>query len=105
MERVLIAGSARTPIGIYDGKLKDLKEEKLAVIAVQDALSKAHLAGEHVDEIVIGIAKQTSSPSNAARYIGLAAGLPETVPAYTVQCQGSLGAPGSCERLYKNPGW
>lgn len=91
MERVLIAGSARTPIGIYDGKLKDLKEEKLAVIAVQDALSKAHLAGEHVDEIVIGIAKQTSSPSNAARYIGLAAGLPETVPAYTVQCQGASG--------------
>lgn len=91
MERVLIAGSARTPIGIYDGKLKDLKEEKLAVIAVQDTLSKAHLAGEHVDEIVIGIAKQTSSPSNAARYIGLAAGLPEAVPAYTVQRQGASG--------------
>lgn len=91
MERVLIAGSSRTPVGIYDGKLKDLKEEKLAVLAVRDLLDKTRLAGAHVDELIVGIAKQTSSPSNAARYIGLAAGLPEAVPAYTVQRQGASG--------------
>lgn len=91
MGKVLIAGSSRTPIGIYDGRLKDFKEEQLAVLAVKDALRKSNLAGEHIDEIVIGIAKQTSSPSNAARYIGLAADIPEAVPAYTVQRQGASG--------------
>lgn len=91
MEKVLIAGSSRTPIGIYDGKLKSFGEPALAVAAVCDVLKKTKLNGEDIDEIVIGVAKQTSSPSNCARYIGLAADVPEKVPAYTVQRQGASG--------------
>lgn len=91
MEKVLIAGSSRTPIGIFDGKLKDYREQALGVMAVKDLLKKTGIAGEDIDEAVIGIAKQTSSPSNCARYIVLDADIPEKVPAYTVQRQGASG--------------
>ncbi len=91
MNKVLIAGSARTPIGIYDGRLKDHREQSLAVIAAKAVLERTGIGGEDVDELIVGIAKQTSSPSNAARYIGLAADIPEPVPAYTVQRQGASG--------------
>ena len=91
MGKILIAGSARTPIGIYDGKLKTLRESDLAVLAVRDALERSGLDGGELDEVIVGVAKQTSAPSNIARYIGLAAEIPERVPAYTVQRQGASG--------------
>lgn len=91
MEKVLIVGSSRTPVGIYDGKLKDYREQALSALTVTDVLKKTGVEGRDVSELVIGIAKQTSSPSNAARYIGLLADLPEAVPAYTVQRQGASG--------------
>lgn len=91
MEKVFIVGSSRTPVGIFDGKLKNLREQTLGAMAVKDVLQKSGLAPEAVDELIVGVAKQTSSPSNCARYIGLEADLPETVPAYTVQRQGASG--------------
>lgn len=91
MKKVMIAGTSRTPIGIYDGKLKGFGEPALAVYAVKDVLQKTAVPGDRISEIVIGIAKQTSSPSNCARYIGLAADVPEEIPAYTVQRQGASG--------------
>lgn len=91
MEKVWIAGSSRTPIGVYDGVLKNCKEQELAVYTVKAVLEETGINSSCIDEIIFGIAKQTSTPSNCARYIGLAADIPESVPAYTVQKQGASG--------------
>ena len=101
MEKVVIAASARTPIGAFDGKLKDYREQKLAVIALNEAIKRAGIAKDAISELIFGIAKQTSGPSNAARYIGLDADLPEAVPAYTVQRQSASGIQAVLNGYYK----
>lgn len=91
MEKVVIIGAARTPIGKYNGRLKSLSESALCGLTLHNALSEAKLAADQLNEIVIGNSKQTSEPSNLARYAMLEADLPLSVPAYTVQCHSGSG--------------
>lgn len=91
MENVFVGGFARTPIGRLDGNLKTLSAEELAVEAVRAVLSETGLSPDEISEVIIGNAKQTSTHSNLGRYVALAAGLPEKIPAYTVQKQDASG--------------
>lgn len=101
MKKVLIIGSSRTPIGLYDGNLKTYSEPDLGEAAVRDLMKKTDLDPQLINEVIIGVAKQTSSPSNSARYIGLVSDLPEEVPAYTVQRQGASGLQALFNGYYK----
>ena len=87
----MIAGTARTPIGIFDGKFKDITEQKLGALAMENAINNAGIDPNEIDKIVIGTAKQTSMPSNCARHAMLVAKLPVEVPAYTVHRQSASG--------------
>ena len=84
MREVLLASSVRTPIGKFGGTLKDWSASDLAVPVVEEVLSRAGLAPELIDGVIIGNARQAGGGPNVARQISYRARIPESVPAYTV---------------------
>lgn len=84
MKPTYLAGAVRTPIGKFGGALADWTAAELGVAATQEALRRAGLAPETVQEVIFGSARQAGGGPNVARQIGYRAGVPETVPAYTV---------------------
>jgi acetyl-CoA acetyltransferase family protein len=83
-ELVFLAAK-RTPFGTYGGALKDVTATDLAVHASKAALKQAGVALDDVDNVVFGNVMQTSADAiYLARHVGLKAGLPQAVPALTV---------------------
>jgi len=83
-EAVVVAG-ARTPMAALNTHFKDLTEVELGAIAGREALRRSGADPKRVDHVVFGNAMQTSGNAlYGARHVGLKAGLPETVPALTV---------------------
>ncbi|MDI6726849.1 MAG: hypothetical protein QMD32_07765, partial [Smithellaceae bacterium] len=91
MNQVIVASAARTPLGAFGGKLAGLSEQRLGAAAMLEAVRRAGIAPSLIDEVIVGIAKQTSNPSNGARHALLLTRLPEDIPAYTVQRQSASG--------------
>ncbi|MCE5266049.1 MAG: thiolase family protein [Deltaproteobacteria bacterium] len=91
MNAVVVASAVRTPLGAFGGQLTGLSEQQLAAAAMQEAVRRAGMPAAEIDEVIVGIAKQTSRPSNGARHAMLLARLPEHLPAYTVQRQSASG--------------
>lgn len=81
---VVILGAARTPIGRYGGAFKDVHPAELGGVAVRAALTRAGVDGEAVDEVLIGHGRQAGSGPNPARQVVRRAGLPDAVPAQTI---------------------
>ena len=81
---VYIVGARRTPIGRYGGTLRDVHPAELGAVAVRAALADAGVGAGHVDEVAIGHARQAGSGPNPGRQVGRRAGLPDDVPAHTV---------------------
>ncbi len=84
MKNVYLAGSARTPIGRFGGTLADWTAADLGVAAAAESLRRARLAPDQIQESIWGSARQAGNGPNVARQITYRAGVPETVPAYTV---------------------
>jgi acetyl-CoA C-acetyltransferase len=91
MNQVIVASAVRTPLGAFCGQLETLSEQQLGAAAMREAVKRAGVPAEKIDEVIVGIAKQTSRPSNGGRHAMLLARLPEQVPAYTVQRQSASG--------------
>ena len=91
MEKVIIVATVRTPVGIFDGKLKGISEQELGALVMLEVLERSGLDPETIDEVILGTAKQTSTPSNCARHAVLKAKLPVSIPAYTVHRQSASG--------------
>lgn len=91
---VVIVGAARTPIGRYGGVFRTLHPADLGAAAVRAAIERSRLSLEEVDEVLMGHARQAGSGPNTARQVAARAGLPDTVPAYTINkaCASSLQA-------------
>ena len=82
---VFIVGGARTPMTEYVGALKDVSAIELGAIAARAALDRTGVAADWVDHVVFGNALQTSADAlYGARHVGLKAGVPQEVPALTV---------------------
>lgn len=96
MREAVIVSTARTPIGkAYRGAFNDLEGPALAAHAIRAAVARAGLEGGEIEEAVFGSAlTQGSTGVNVARHAVLAAGLPDTVAAATVdrQCASGLNA-------------
>ena len=86
----LLTGS-RTAIGSFKKSLRDVPVEKLAETAMRSALGKAALPAEQYDGVMLGHGYQSSLAPNTARCAALAAGIPASVPAMTVQRQCGSG--------------
>lgn len=84
-ETIVVAGGARTAIGHISRSLSAIKPEDLMVDAIEATLSRAKLAKDKVDGVLVGWVGQSFSAPNIARVAALNAGLPLTVQAVTVQ--------------------
>jgi acetyl-CoA C-acetyltransferase len=83
-EKVVLLDGARTPIGSFGGVLKDVPAHELGATAARAALERSGVAADEVDEVVFGCIGQVGSDAYVARRVALAAGLPTSVPAHTV---------------------
>ena len=81
---VVVVSAARTPIGRYGGAFRNVHPAELGAVATKSALERAGLTGEHVDEVLMGHGRQAGSGPNPARQVGRRAGLPDSVPAFTI---------------------
>ena len=84
MREVVIVSAARTPIGSFGETLKDVPTRTLGAIAVKEAIKRAGIKPEQVDEVVMGCVLQGALGQNIARQISLDAGVPKEVPALTI---------------------
>lgn len=93
MREVYIVSAVRTAIGNYGGSLKGTPAHKLASIVISEAIKRAGVTPEEIDEVVMGEVRN-SEVSNLARVAALAAGLPVEIPAYTINrlCASSMQA-------------
>ncbi len=83
-EKILLVEGARTPVGSFGGAFKDVPAHELGATAVREALSRAGVPAEAVDEVVMGCIGQVGPDAYNARRVALTAGLPVGTPAYTV---------------------
>lgn len=84
-QEIAIVSGARTPMGRYCGKLRDFTAQELGAIAGKEAMHRAGVAPAEIDHVVFGNAQQTSGDAlYGARHVALKAGLPQEVPALTV---------------------
>src|SRR3954467_3440860 len=81
---VVIVGAARTPIGRYGGALRAGPPADLGAAAAKAALERAGVSPSDVDEVLIGHGRQAGSGPNPARQVAIKAGVPDTVPAQTI---------------------
>jgi acetyl-CoA C-acetyltransferase len=91
MKDVVIVDGVRTPIGNFGGALKDVTAHAMGAAVVKAVMERTKIAPDAVDEVIFGCVGQHSDATNMARNIALYAGLPITVPAYTVQRNCSSG--------------
>ena len=82
--KVVIASAARTPIGSYGGALKSVSAQDLGITAVKEAIKRAGIKPEDVDEMVFGCVLQAGLGQNVARQISIGAGIPKEKPAMTL---------------------
>ncbi|WP_306591217.1 acetyl-CoA C-acetyltransferase [Geothrix sp. 21YS21S-4] len=80
---VYILASARTAVGTFGGALKPLNAVQLGALAIGEALARAGVAADRVEEVVLGNVLQAGSGQNVARLAALKAGLPQAAPAHT----------------------
>src|SRR3954452_8214563 len=81
---VVIVGAARTPIGRYGGAFRNTHPADLGAVATRTALERSGVDPTNVDEALFGHARQAGSGPNPARQIVRRAGLPDSVPAQTI---------------------
>jgi acetyl-CoA C-acetyltransferase len=81
---VVIVGAARTPIGRYGGAFRNVHPAELGAVAAKAALQRAGVDPPQVDEALIGHGRQAGSGPNPGRQVVRRAGLPDTVPAQTI---------------------
>ncbi len=84
MREVVIASAARTPIGSFGGSLKDIPTRTLGAIVIKEAVKRAGIKGEQVDEVIMGCVLQGALGQNVSRQMSLDAGLPVEVPTLTI---------------------
>ena len=84
-QEIAIVSGARTPMGRYCGKLRDFTAQELGATAGKEAIKRANMEPGEIDHVVFGNAQQTSGDAlYGARHVALKAGLPQEVPALTL---------------------
>ena len=84
MQPVYILSAVRTPIGKFGGSLASLTAADMGVVAATAAMERAAIQPEQVDETIFGNARQAGGGPNPARQISIRSGVPQEVPAFTV---------------------
>lgn len=103
MKDVVIASIVRTPVGAFGGTLKNISAIDLGVIAVKEALVRANVAAEKVENVIMGHVLQTSLGQNTARQVLIHSGIPQEVSAITLNkvCGSGLRAVSLAAQMIK----
>lgn len=91
LKEVVLVSGARTPIGKFGGSLKDIHPTELAAYAVKEAVQRAGIDPQSVDELIVGNVGQIAENGFIGRVISLKSGLPEETTAYSVNRQCGSG--------------
>ena len=100
MKDVYVVSSCRTAIGTFGGSLKDTPAAEMGAIVVKEALNRAGVKPEQVDEVMFGCILTAALGQNPARQVGVKAGLPYSVPAYTCLLYTSFLSSGEMVELF-----
>ncbi|KEI00309.1 acetyl-CoA C-acetyltransferase [Clostridium botulinum] len=103
MKEIVIASAVRTAIGSYGGALKDVSATKLGEIVVKEALKRANVKPEQIDEVILGHVLQTAQGQNTTRQVLINSGIPKEVPGFTINkvCGSGLRAVSLAAQMIK----
>ena len=102
-EPTVIVAGARTPIGKFAGALADLKAVELGALAVRAALERSGLEPESVEYVILGQVLQAGAGQITARQAAIKGGVPQQVPAVTVNkvCLSGLNAIAMADQMIR----
>ena len=86
MKEIYVVNCCRTAVGSFGGSLKDISPSDLGAVVVKEALRRAGVHPEQVDELMFGCILTTAQGQNVARQVGVKAGLPYSVPGWKQKC-------------------
>ena len=81
---VVMTGALRTPIGTYNGSLKNLSADKIGALAIKEVIQNSKLKSDDIDEVIMGHVLTSGLGQNPARQASILAGVPVSTPAYIV---------------------
>lgn len=81
---IVAISACRTPMGRFGGTLKSVATYDLGAVAVKEALKRANLSGEQIDDVILGSCRQAGNGPNPARTASVRGGIPFTVPVQTI---------------------
>jgi acetyl-CoA C-acetyltransferase len=84
MRDVVIVSAVRTAVGTFGGALRDIPAVELGKIAVEEALKRARIKPEEVEEVILGNVLQAGQGQNPARQVLIRSGIPKEIPATTI---------------------
>ncbi|MEW6420294.1 MAG: thiolase family protein [Deinococcota bacterium] len=102
---VVIVSAVRSPIGAIRGSLSAVRPDDLAALVIREAVSRAGVPAEQIEEVILGCANQAGEDNrNVARMAALLAGLPQSVAGLTVNrlCASGLAAINTAARAIRN---
>jgi acetyl-CoA C-acetyltransferase len=105
-QEYVIVSAVRTAIGRFGGSLKDINSGYLAAEVIKEAVNRAGISADMVNEVIMGEVRQSTESSNVARVAALRAGIPDKASAYTINrlCASGMQAIGSAvQHLAFNP--
>jgi len=85
MKKVVIVGGVRTPIGSHGGAFRTLTAQHLAALVFEEVIKRTGIDAKLIDDVILGCIGQQSDAPNIGRVAALMAGVPVSVPGYTVQ--------------------
>ena len=102
-KEVVIVSACRTPVGSFNGTLKETSSHTLGALVIAEAVKRAGIAPEAVEEVVFGCVLQAGLGQNIARQCAIKAGLPETSTAFTINkvCGSGLRAVSLAAQMIK----
>ena len=84
LNEVVIIGAVRTPIGTYNGSLRDIKAHELGSIVIKEVVNRSKINQDEIDEVIIGQVLTAGTGQNPARQASINAGLSKFIPAHLV---------------------
>src|SRR5699024_12528893 len=88
LNEVVIVSALRTPIGTFNGTLKDISAVELGAKAIKSVIEEASINVDNIDEVIMGNVLQAGLGQDPARQASIKAGVPEHVPAHTANKAG-----------------
>ncbi len=84
MREVVIISAVRTPVGSFCGALGQIPAAQLGALVIKEAINKAGITADQVDEVILGNVLQAGLGQNPARQAAIKAGIPQEVPSWTL---------------------